>query len=152
MKLYRRYRLALLLVYLQSFFVLGFGLYVFISAKTKNEYKVEIVKNEVDTSFLRLITNRVSNSFSSVEKLVTNSTAAVYNNHPFTPIFPSLSFDGYFEANGVSYATIRGYYYKVGDFIHGEKIISISPQFVQFDNRYVPINGGIYGRATNPTP
>lgn len=142
MTLYRRYRLLQLLLFVQCFCTVGFGVYVLVSSKTQRQYTVSVNQSApVDLSFLDMITNRVYSSDLPIES-VNNAHADPSNPHTgkMTPVFDfPLVFDGYFVRDGVPHAVLRGFYFKCGDYLHGRMVNSISPAAVEIEGNFYPI-------------
>lgn len=147
MTLYRRYRLLQVLLFVQCFCTVGFGVYVLASSKTQRRYTVSVNQSApVDLSFLDMITNR----FNSLPiESVNNAHSDPSNPHTgkMTPVFDfPLVFDGYFVRDGVPHAVLRGFYFKCGDYLHGRMVNSISPAAVEIEGNFYPI------RAISSTP
>jgi len=142
MTLYKRYRLLQSLLFVQCVLTVGFGVYVLVSSKTQKHYSISVNQSAPpDLSFLDFITNDVSRSELPIES-VNNAHADPLNPHTgkMTPIFDfPLVFDGYFVRDGVSYAILRGFYFKCGDYLHGRLINSISPAAVEIEGNFYPV-------------
>lgn len=52
---------------------------------------------------------------------------------------PDLTFTRYFEANGVPYIMLRNKYYKLGDMLLGYPITAISPDVVEYRDRFYKV-------------
>ena len=76
--------------------------------------------------------NLPSGGFSSSPSNVVAST-------PEAPVLPDLSFSGYFEINGTPYIRLRNKYYKLGDIVLGYPITAISPDVVEYRDRFYKV-------------
>lgn len=55
------------------------------------------------------------------------------------PELPSFTFSGYFENNGVPYICLRHKYYKPGDILLGYPITAISPDVVEYRDKFYKV-------------
>lgn len=114
-------RFLLALVGVAVLLNIGVAGYVVFKGFKPLSYSVEVnPPAQLDMSFLDVITN---GSFCA-EHLATNSVAMSVAIPP--PRLP-IVFDSYCELRGVPYALFSGHAFKVGDFLNGRLVESISP-------------------------
>lgn len=127
---------------------IGVAVYVLFKGFRPLSYNVEVnPPAQFDLSFLDVITNH---SY-QVAQFSTNSVApSVSTMSPRLPIV----FDSYCELRGVPYALFSGHAFKVGDFLNGRMVESISPWAVVVEGQVYEIRKKEKG-VTNervPTP
>lgn len=114
-------------------------------------YSVEVnPPSQIDLSFLDAITNRPC----AADVSVISNAAESSRQSPLQPL--PVEFDGYCEVNGVPYAVFRGHSFKVGDFLNGRMVESISPWAVVVQGQVYAIikreKGVLNERVPTPSP
>ena len=83
-------------------------------------------------SSLRVSSLPLQSSFSSdLRPCISSNSVAV--------VTPDLTFSGYFENNGTPYIRLRNKYYKLGDLVLGYPITAISPDVVEYRDRFYKV-------------
>lgn len=114
----------MLLVFAGIASALNVALSVFVVVKGFRplSYSVEVnPPAQLDMSFLDAITNRQF----ATDVAAHSSAVEAVRQAPLQRL--PIEFDSYCEVNGVPYAVFRGHSFKVGDFLNGRMVESISP-------------------------
>lgn len=137
MTLARRYIILQRLVWLQSAFCIVLSLYVLFTHKKSFPLNVSINESPaVDLSFLDMVTNSLPTARASLPA-GTGAPVAPSEDNGARPSknFP-FRFDGYCVIDGVSYASVGNHVFRSGEYIHGQRIESISALGVVVDGTW----------------
>lgn len=117
------------------------------NSKLQNDLNrsIDYITNEFYSASSAFASNCLVNSSSRVSSLPLQTPFSsdlrpgVSSSNSVAAVTPDLTFSGYFENNGVPYIRLRNKYYKLGDLVLGYPITAISPDVVEYRDRFYKV-------------
>lgn len=102
---------------------------------------IDYITNEFYSASSAFASNCLVNSSLRVPSLPlpASFSSSVSSSNSVAVVTPDLTFSGYFENNGIPYIRLRNKYYKLGDFVLGYPITAISPDVVEYRDRFYKV-------------
>ena len=113
------------------------------NSKLQNDLNrsIDYITNEFYSASSSFASNCLVNSSVRVSSLPlpASFSPSVSSSNSVSVLTPDLTFSGYFENNGTPYIRLRNKYYKLGDLVLGYPITAISPDVVEYRDRFYKV-------------